>query len=58
MFTPVQSRVEEFQPEEKFDAVLSRAFASVLKIWWNGASICLKKNQAVFLALKGQVPEQ
>ncbi|MFA0071264.1 16S rRNA (guanine(527)-N(7))-methyltransferase RsmG, partial [Vibrio breoganii] len=26
---PVQSRVEEFQPEEKFDAVLSRAFASM-----------------------------
>ncbi|MCV5888926.1 16S rRNA (guanine(527)-N(7))-methyltransferase RsmG, partial [Escherichia coli] len=27
--TPIQSRVEEFQPEEKFDGVLSRAFASM-----------------------------
>ncbi|MFA0698620.1 16S rRNA (guanine(527)-N(7))-methyltransferase RsmG, partial [Vibrio sp. 10N.222.49.C9] len=27
--TPVLSRVEEFQPEVKFDAVLSRAFASM-----------------------------
>ncbi|GAM78546.1 rRNA small subunit 7-methylguanosine (m7G) methyltransferase gidB [Vibrio ishigakensis] len=26
---PVQSRVEEFQPEQGFDMVLSRAFASM-----------------------------
>ena len=27
--TPVQSRVEKYQPEQKFDGVLSRAFASL-----------------------------
>ena len=27
--TPVLSRVEEYQPEDKFDGVLSRAFASL-----------------------------
>ena len=28
--TPVQSRVEQFQPDDKFDGVLSRAFASMV----------------------------
>lgn len=49
--TPVQSRVEEFQPEEKFDAVLSRAFASMTDM----VNCChhLPKEDGVFLALKG-----
>ncbi|MGY3571162.1 16S rRNA (guanine(527)-N(7))-methyltransferase RsmG [Vibrio sp. SCSIO 43135] len=54
--TPIQSRVEEFQPEEKFDGVLSRAFASMLDMveWCHH----LPKHQSgVFLALKGQLPQ-
>lgn len=54
--TPIQSRVEEFQPEEKFDGVLSRAFASMTDMveWCHH----LPKNESgVFLALKGQLQE-
>lgn len=52
--TPVQSRVEDFRPEEKFDGILSRAFASVSDMvnWCHH----LSKEDGVFLALKGQVP--
>ena len=52
----VQSRVEEFQPEEKFDVVLSRAFASLedMLFWCKH----LPNDTGHFLALKGQFPEQ
>ncbi|UUM30607.1 16S rRNA (guanine(527)-N(7))-methyltransferase RsmG [Vibrio japonicus] len=54
--TPIQSRVEEFQPEEKFDAVLSRAFASMIDMvsWCHHLP---KADTGVFLALKGQLPQ-
>lgn len=54
--TPIQSRVEEFQPEEKFDAVLSRAFASMVDMvsWCHHLP---KAESGVFLALKGQLPQ-
>ena len=48
---PVLSRVEEYQPEEKFDGVLSRAFASLKDMteWcWH-----LPKPDGMFYALKG-----
>ncbi|CAM3591186.1 Ribosomal RNA small subunit methyltransferase G [Vibrio aerogenes CECT 7868] len=52
---PVQSRVELFHPQNKFDGVLSRAFASVLDMidWCQHLP---KQQSGVFLALKGQVP--
>jgi 16S rRNA (guanine527-N7)-methyltransferase len=52
----VQSRVEEYQPEEKFDVVLSRAFASLedMLFWCKH----LPNESGHFLALKGQFPEQ
>jgi len=55
--TTVQSRVEDFQPEEKFDAVLSRAFASMTDMveWCHHLP---KKETGCFLALKGQLPEE
>ncbi|MCW8331491.1 16S rRNA (guanine(527)-N(7))-methyltransferase RsmG [Photobacterium sp. SDRW27] len=54
--TPVQSRVEEFQPEVGFDAVLSRAFASMNDM----VSWChhLPAEHGCFLALKGQFNQQ
>jgi len=54
--TPVQSRVEQYQPEDKFDGVLSRAFASMTDMveWCHH----LPKSQGGhFLALKGQLPQ-
>ncbi len=53
--TTVQSRVEEYQPEQKFDVVLSRAFASLhdMLFWCKH----LPNEQGHFLALKGQFPE-
>ncbi|WP_019616205.1 16S rRNA (guanine(527)-N(7))-methyltransferase RsmG [Psychromonas ossibalaenae] len=54
--TAVQSRVEEYQPEQKFDVVLSRAFASLqdMLFWCKH----LPNENGHFLALKGQFPEQ
>lgn len=54
--TPVQSRVEEYLPEDKFDAVLSRAFASMTDMveWCHHLP---KSNGGLFLALKGQLPQ-
>lgn len=52
---PVQSRVEDFQPEQPFDGVLSRAFASINDMlhWCRH----LTDKEGEFLALKGQYPE-
>ncbi|WP_070970155.1 16S rRNA (guanine(527)-N(7))-methyltransferase RsmG [Vibrio sonorensis] len=54
--TPIQSRVEEFKPEEKFDGVLSRAFASMVDMvtWCHHLP---KEAEGKFFALKGQMPE-
>lgn len=51
----VQSRVEKYQPEEKFDGVLSRAFASLSDMlqWCSH----LPANHGKFYALKGSIPE-
>jgi len=54
--TPIQSRVEEFQPEDKFDAVLSRAFASMVDMV-NWCHHLPKSETGLFLALKGQLPQ-
>lgn len=53
--TPVQSRVEDFQPEQGFDGVLSRAFASMSDMvnWCHH----LPATGGKFLALKGQVDQ-
>ncbi|KAF7785486.1 16S rRNA (guanine527-N7)-methyltransferase [Pseudoalteromonas rubra] len=54
--TPVQSRVEEYQPSVKLDGVLSRAFASLQDmVQWCGH---LVNDESRFLALKGQFPQQ
>jgi 16S rRNA (guanine527-N7)-methyltransferase len=49
----VQSRVEKFQPDHRFDAVISRAFASIgdMLNWCGHLGDC-------FLAMKGTYPEQ
>lgn len=54
--TPVQCRVEEYQPEQPFDGVLSRAFASLQDMvdWCQH----LVDHSGRFIALKGQFPEQ
>ncbi|MBL4828848.1 MAG: 16S rRNA (guanine(527)-N(7))-methyltransferase RsmG [Aliivibrio sp.] len=53
--TAVQSRVEDFQPEEKFDIVLSRAFASMTDMV-NWCHHLPKEQSGHFLALKGLYP--
>ncbi len=53
---PVQSRVEEFDPESGFDGVLSRAFASMTDMV-NWCQHLPKSNGGVFLALKGVRPD-
>ena len=52
---PVQSRVEEHHPEQPYDIVLSRAFASLKDMlhWCQH----LVDSEGQFLALKGQFPE-
>ncbi|ART80472.1 16S rRNA (guanine(527)-N(7))-methyltransferase RsmG [Oceanisphaera avium] len=51
----VESRVEAYQPEQKFDGVLSRAFASLDDMVSWCAHLLSAKGR--FLALKGQYPE-
>ena len=54
--TPVQSRVEEYQPSVKLDGVLSRAFASLQDmIDWCSHLI---DNSGKFIALKGVFPSE
>lgn len=52
---PILSRVEDYQPEQKFDGVLSRAFAS-LQDMTNWCQHLPNKN-GIFYALKGQYQE-
>ena len=52
---PVLSRVEEYQPEDKFDGVLSRAFASLKDM--TGWCHHLPKENGYFYALKGVYQE-
>jgi len=53
--TPVQSRVEEYQPSVKLDGVLSRAFASLQDmVQW---CTHLIDTSGRFLALKGMYPQ-
>lgn len=49
-------RVEEFQPAQKFNAVISRAFAS-LQDMTDGCTHLLE-NSGVFLAMKGLYPQE
>ena len=53
--TPIHSRVEEHQPGQAYDMVLSRAFASLKDMlhWCQH----LVDSSGVFLALKGQFPQ-
>lgn len=53
---PVQSRVEDYQPQISLDGVISRAFASIKDMlhWCEH----LVDSSGTFLALKGQYPEQ
>ncbi|WP_448567629.1 16S rRNA (guanine(527)-N(7))-methyltransferase RsmG [Thalassotalea ganghwensis] len=55
--TPVLSRVEEHHPENFYDGVLSRAFASMEDmVGWCKHLVDVDKGR--FFALKGQFPEQ
>ena len=52
---PVQSRVEDYSADVKFEGVLSRAFASIQDmLHWCGH---LVDSSGEFLALKGQYPQ-
>lgn len=52
----VHARVENYQPDQLFDAVISRAFASLKKMaQWSSH---LVDKQGVLFAMKGSYPEQ
>lgn len=51
----IDSRVESFQPDIKFDMIVSRAFASLFKFF--ELSKHLLADQGCFLAMKGKYPE-
>lgn len=53
--TPVKSRVEEYQGEQPFDGVLSRAFSS-LNDMVSWCQHLITTEQGRFFALKGQFP--
>lgn len=62
--TAIHSRVEEFQVKEseKFDRIISRAFASLEDMLNYCQHLCFKGNisreDGRFLAMKGQIPEE
>lgn len=49
-------RVEEFQPEQKFNAVISRAFASLQDM--TEGCIHMLEDAGIFLAMKGIYPQE
>lgn len=51
----INKRVEQYQPEQPFDAVLSRAFAKCEDMLRGSEHLC--KPQGKFYAMKGQVDE-
>ena len=48
-------RVENYSPAEKFDTVISRAFAYIDKMLRYTANLCGEKG--IFLAMKGEYPQ-
>jgi 16S rRNA (guanine527-N7)-methyltransferase len=52
----VCDRVENYQPAERFDAVISRAFSSLLNMVSWSAHLCAP--HGVLLAMKGSYPEE
>lgn len=53
--TVINHRVESYQSEQKFDVIVSRAFSSLVQMV--EYSYHLLKNDGIFLAMKGQYPE-
>ncbi|MCU7954883.1 MAG: 16S rRNA (guanine(527)-N(7))-methyltransferase RsmG, partial [gamma proteobacterium symbiont of Bathyaustriella thionipta] len=60
--TAVHSRVEDYQieDEDKFDRIISRAFASLEDMLQFCQHLCQRntQKQGKFLAMKGQIPEE
>jgi 16S rRNA (guanine527-N7)-methyltransferase len=54
--TVVNSRVEDYHPEQLFDQVISRAFSNLTKFVECTEHLCKPAGQ--FLAMKGQLPEE
>lgn len=54
--TVIHSRVEEYRPEQAFDAVITRAFASVADILTSSRHLLAPGGE--FLAMKGLVPAE
>lgn len=52
----VQARVEEFQSENCFDVVISRAFSAIIDFLEKTKHLCC--DDGIFLAMKGNYPEQ
>jgi len=52
----VQSRIEDFQPDEKFDTVISRAFTATEMFVDKTGHLCKESGQ--LLAMKGRYPTQ
>jgi 16S rRNA (guanine527-N7)-methyltransferase len=52
----VQSRIESWQPEQRFDGITSRAFSSLKSFVETAADKLIPEGR--FYAMKGQVPQQ
>lgn len=52
----INHRVEQYQSEQKFDVIVSRAFSSLVQMV--EYSFHLLGSSGIFLAMKGQYPEQ
>jgi len=52
----VQSRVENYRPEQKFDTLVARAFSSIADMLKNTRHLCAPDGR--FLAMKGVYPDE
>ncbi|WP_394332117.1 RsmG family class I SAM-dependent methyltransferase [Piscirickettsia litoralis] len=52
----MQKRIEQFEDENKFSTIVSRAFASINDMLEGASHLCRDKGE--FLAMKGVYPEE
>jgi 16S rRNA (guanine527-N7)-methyltransferase len=52
----VQTRVENYRPEQKFDTLVARAFSSIAELLKSAQHLCAPGGR--FLAMKGVYPEE
>lgn len=54
--TAIHARVEEYEPSDRFDVIVTRAFSSIREFIAVSRHLCA--NHGIFLAMKGVIPKE